>query len=140
MTPTGPLVSVIIPVRNGEKLVSRTLASACAQTYSPLEIVVVDDGSTDQTPEILEKATLQDARVRVFRRAPSGLPATRNFAISQARGDLIAPLDGDDLWHPRKIEKQVHAIQQSSAIGLVYCWAIDIDEFDFVIPPIRPKH
>jgi glycosyltransferase involved in cell wall biosynthesis len=133
------LVSIIIPVRNGEKLISRTLASACEQTYTQLEIIVVDDGSTDQTSAIVEKAILQDARIRLFRRPPSGLPATRNFAISEARGELIAPLDGDDLWHPQKIEKQVHAMQQSPTIGLVYCWTVDIDEFDFVIPPIRRK-
>lgn len=133
------LVSVIIPVRNGEKLISGTLASACTQTYSRIEIIVVDDGSTDQTSAIVEKAIRQDARIRLFRRPPSGLPATRNFAIAEARGDLIAPLDGDDLWHPQKIEKQVHAMQQSPAIGLVYCWTVDIDELDFVIPPVRRK-
>ena len=139
MASANPLVSIIIPVRNGERLVERTLASAAAQVYDPFEIVVVNDGSIDRTAELIEAASRRNKRIRVFHRPQSGLPATRNFAISQANGDLIAPLDGDDLWHPQKTEKQVQAMQKSSAIGLVYCWTVDIDECDFVIPPIRRK-
>jgi glycosyltransferase involved in cell wall biosynthesis len=134
-----PLVSVVIPVRNGERFIARTLTSVLAQTYRQIEIIVVDDGSTDGTVALVESAATVEPRIRLFQRSHAGLPATRNFGIGQAHGDLIAPLDGDDLWHPKKIEKQVHAMQKSSAIGLVYCWTVDIDEFDFVIPPIRRK-
>jgi glycosyltransferase involved in cell wall biosynthesis len=100
----GSLVSVVIPVRNGERFINETLASALAQTYEPLEVVVVDDGSTDRT------ATL-----------------------SQARGKLIAPLDADDLWHSEKIARQVGSMQSSSPkVGLVYCGSIKIDEDDLL--------
>jgi glycosyltransferase involved in cell wall biosynthesis len=134
------LVSVIIPVLNGQRFVGRTLDSVLDQTYRPLEVVVVDDGSTDRTPQIVEAAASRDDRIRFFRRPHSGLPATRNFAISQARGGLIAPLDADDLWHPEKITEQVRAMQASPPkVGVVYCWSVEIDENDLIMPPVRDK-
>ena len=139
MTVEETLVSVIIPVRNGERLVRRTLVSALAQTYDPIEVVVVDDGSTDRTATLVEAVAARDSRVRLFRTHKAGVAAARNLAISQARGKLIAPLDADDLWHPEKIARQVGLMQSSSPkVGLVYCWSIKIDEDDFLIwlPPL----
>ena len=139
MTVEETLVSVIIPVRNGERLVKRTLVSALAQTYDPIEVVVVDDGSTDRTATLVEAVAARDSRVRLFRTHKAGVAAARNLAISQARGKLIAPLDADDLWHPEKIARQVGLMQSSSPkVGLVYCWSIKIDEDDFLIwlPPL----
>lgn len=134
------LVSVIIPVLNGERFIARTLDTVLEQTYGPLEVVVVDDGSTDRTPAIVDSAAARDRRIRFFRRPHSGLSATRNFAISQANGDLIAPLDADDLWHSEKIALQVEVMRTSSPkVGVVYCWSVDIDVDDHVIPPIRNK-
>jgi glycosyltransferase involved in cell wall biosynthesis len=134
------LVSVIIPVFNGQLFVERTLESALAQTHYPLEIVVVDDGSTDETRAIVEAAAARDTRIRFFRRSHFGLSATRNFAISQARGNLIAPLDADDLWHPEKIARQTAVMLGSSSnVGVIYCWSVDIDENDLIIPPVRDK-
>jgi glycosyltransferase involved in cell wall biosynthesis len=134
----NPLVSVVIPAYNGERFLQQTLASAVAQTYSPIEVVVVDDGSTDQTVSIVEAAATRSDRIRLFRRANAGVAATRNFGISQAQGSLIAPLDADDLWHPEKIARQVEVMRSSPAeVGLVYCWVIDIDEDDFVIPSVK---
>lgn len=128
------LVSVIIPAYNAERFLGRTIASALAQTYKSLEIVVVDDGSTDRTAFLAENAAARDNRIRVFRIRNSGVAAARNLAISKARGELIAPMDADDLWHPDKIGRQVTLMHASSSkVGLVYCWAIDIDENDFVI-------
>ena len=138
MTVEDTLVSVIIPVRNGERFVSRTLISALAQTYEPLEVVVVDDGSTDRTATLVESVAARDSRVRVFRTQKNGVAAARNLAISQARGKLIAPLDADDLWHSEKIARQVESMQSSSPqVGLVYCGSIKIDEDDFLtwLPP-----
>jgi glycosyltransferase involved in cell wall biosynthesis len=134
------LVSVIVPVLNGERYIERTLESARRQTHHVLEIVVVDDGSTDLTAEIVETMAQRDNRIRFFRKPHSGLSSTRNFAIAQAAGEFIAPLDADDLWHPEKIARQIEMIQAASPkIGVVYCWSVDIDEYDFIIPPIRDK-
>jgi glycosyltransferase involved in cell wall biosynthesis len=134
----NPLVSVIIPVHNGERFLSQTLASALAQTFHSLEVVVVDDGSTDQTALLVEAEAARDRRIRLFRTQKSGVAAARNFGISQARGELIAPLDADDLWHPEKILRQVEVMQASpSKLGLVYCWSVEIDENDFIRVPIN---
>ena len=110
---------------------------ARSQTYHAIEVIVVDDGSTDRTTAIVEDFAARDHRFRLFRRPKSGLSASRNFEISQARGALIAPLDADDLWHREKLSRQVARIQASPGIGAVYCWTVEIDEYDYIIPPIR---
>lgn len=138
MTSEGILVSVVIPVYNGERFVRRTLAAALAQTYQQLEIVVVDDGSTDRSPKIVEAEAERDKRVRLFRTDRSGVAAARNFGVKQAQGDLIALLDADDLWHPDKLSRQVQVMLESSDnVGVVYCWSIGIDEDDFVLPWLK---
>jgi glycosyltransferase involved in cell wall biosynthesis len=130
----SPLVSVVIPVRNGERFLRRTLVSALAQTHNPIEFVVVDDGSTDGSSDILADAAAADGRIRLFRSQGNGPAAARNFGISRARGTLIAPLDHDDLWHPEKVDRQVRVMQESPpTVGLVYCWSVHIDEDDCVI-------
>lgn len=130
------LVSVIIPVYNGENFIGRTLTSALAQTHRKIEVIVVDDGSTDRTSAIVEAAATKDDRIRLFRQTNVGVAKARNFGVSQSRGSLIAPLDADDLWHPEKIARQVAAIHASPKIGLTYCWTVPIDENDFILPPV----
>jgi glycosyltransferase involved in cell wall biosynthesis len=137
MTIKDGMVSIVIPVHNGERFIGRTLASAQAQTYDCIETVVIDDGSTDQTAVLVESAVARDDRIRLFRTKRLGVAAARNFGIDKAQGEFIAPLDADDLWHPQKIARQVGLMRASpAAVGLVYCWSIDIDERDFVIPLI----
>jgi glycosyltransferase involved in cell wall biosynthesis len=137
MTVEDGLVSVVIPVHNGERFISRTLASVQAQIYDRIEAVVIDDGSTDRTAILVEAAVASDDRIRLFRTQQIGVAAARNFGLDKARGEFIAPLDADDLWHPQKLARQVAMMQASPAkVGLVYCWSIDIDKNDFVIPPL----
>ncbi len=97
-----PLVSVIIPTYNRARFLKEALASVLAQTYRPLEIIVVDDGSTDETSKVVSRFP-----VRYVRTPHRGVAAARNRGLSKARGALIAFLDSDDLWLPRKIEVQV---------------------------------
>lgn len=123
-----PLVSVIIPAYNAELFIEETLQSVLSQTYKTIEVLVVDDGSDDRTPEIVERYARQDSRITLLRQANRGVAAARNLAIAQSTGDYTAPIDADDIWYPQKLEKQVHAIVQSNAIGLVYSWSALIDE------------
>ena len=127
-TSDEPLVSVIVPAFNSEATLDETLASVRAQTHRLLEIIVVDDGSTDGTAAIAERHADDDARVRVIRKANGGVASARNRGIAEATGTLIAPVDADDLWHPEKIERQLAALNSHENVGLVYCWFAKIDE------------
>ncbi len=100
-----PLVSVIVACRNEARWIRETINSVLAQTYSDLELVVVDDGSTDNTAAIV--ASIPDPRLRLIRQAPAGACAARNAGLRLATGDLIQMLDGDDLLAADKIEHQV---------------------------------
>lgn len=124
-----PLVSIIIPAYNAEKFLDKTLNSARRQTYPGLEIIVVDDGSTDATMAIVEAAALEDSRVRYIQQANQGVAAARNRGLAEARGTYIAPLDADDLWHPGNIRLQVAALERAGlCAALSYAWHIQIDE------------
>jgi glycosyltransferase involved in cell wall biosynthesis len=126
-----PLISVVIPCHNASAFIGRTLETACAQTYRNLEILVVDDGSTDDTVELIRARMAVDDRIRLIRQPNLGVAAARNRAMTEARGDLIAPLDADDLWHPEKIRQQVDRMQAcSQEVALVYCWRVNVDEQD----------
>jgi glycosyltransferase involved in cell wall biosynthesis len=111
-------VSVIIPAWNRAREVCRAIDSALAQTLPPLEVIVVDDGSTDETPEVLAR---YGDRIRVVRQDNQGVAAARNAGIAAARGDLLAFLDSDDAWLPRKLELQAARIETDPGLGLVHC-------------------
>jgi glycosyltransferase involved in cell wall biosynthesis len=115
-----PLVSAVIPTYNRSHVIERAIASIRNQTYLPIEIIVVDDGSTDNTAALLERLAVPGLR---FFRTPSngGASAARNLGISQARGDLIAFLDADDEWLPEKTEQQVATFAAAPEVGVVYC-------------------
>jgi glycosyltransferase involved in cell wall biosynthesis len=100
----SPLISCIVPVFNGERYLGEALDSIVAQTYRPLEIIVVDDGSTDGTAAVVARCA---EAARYFCRANSGPPAARNFGVSVAHGELVAFLDADDRWHPEKLARQM---------------------------------
>lgn len=102
MEPT--LISCIIPVFNGERYLGEALDSVVTQTYRPIEIIVVDDGSTDGTASVIERFQHE---VQYLFQANSGTAAARNLGLNAARGEYVAFLDADDLWHPEKIARQL---------------------------------
>ena len=99
-----PLISVIIPAYNIEEYIDRCLESVCNQTYSNLEIIVIDDGSTDKTPLILDNWQKKDARIRVIHKENEGVSKARNKGIESANGDYIGFVDGDDMISPDMLE------------------------------------
>jgi glycosyltransferase involved in cell wall biosynthesis len=111
-------VSVLIPNHNYGRFVRDAVESALAQSYPPLEVIVVDNGSTDNSREVL--TALKDSRVTVIFQENLGQSGARNTALSRARGDLIAYLDADDVWSPDKLEKQVRLFSKPE-VTLVYC-------------------
>jgi len=126
--PPRPAVTVIVPAYNAAKLLVPTLESLRAQTFSDWECLVVDDGSTDGTPRLVEEIAARDPRFRLISQNNRGVGAARNTAIERARGHYIAPLDADDLWSPEKLERQVARMEAAGeACGLVYCWSRRVD-------------
>lgn len=124
-----PVVSVVIPAYNASRWIGATLCSVQCQTLREIEIIVVDDGSVDDTPGIVERFAIHDPRIRVVYRQNGGVGAARNTGIRSARGEFIAPLDADDLWEPGKLEKQVSRIRQcGEKTAMIYCWSRQIDE------------
>lgn len=122
------LVSVIIPAYNAQNHLPTTLLSARNQTYPDLEIIVVNDGSTDATPEIAEAVARVDKRVRVFHQRNAGVAAARNRGIAEARGHFVAPLDADDCWHPQNVSLQMEALTAAGPETAVsYAWYVLID-------------
>jgi len=117
-------VSVIIPTYNYGRFIGEAVDSALAQTRAPLEVLVVDDGSTDGTAEVL--AAYGD-RIRVLRQKNSGVAMARNAGIAAARGEYLAFLDSDDAWYPRKLERQMPRFDAEPSLGLVHCGAETID-------------
>jgi glycosyltransferase involved in cell wall biosynthesis len=104
------LISIIIPAYNAERFIGRTLSSALNQTFKDIEVIVVNDGSTDKTQFIVENFAVNDRRVRLFNTTNRGVAMARNCGIENARGTYVAFLDADDLWHPTKIERQFNAL------------------------------
>jgi len=112
-----PKVSIIIPTYNRDKFITRALESVFNQTFHDYEIIVVDDGSTDNTPEILKK---YDGKIRTIRQNNQGISKSRNLGISQSNGKYIAFLDSDDYWVPEKLEEQVKILDSHPNVGIVY--------------------
>ncbi|TDB29242.1 glycosyltransferase family 2 protein [Stenotrophomonas sp. ATCM1_4] len=116
-------VSIIIPCFNAGDLLCEAVESALAQSHADIEIIIVDDGSTDpRTQEILEAATWP--RTRIIRKENAGPASARNIAIGQSRGEYILPLDADDTIEPTYVEKALAVMESSPNVGIVYCKAM----------------
>lgn len=127
-TGASPLVSVIIPAYNAEDLIGETLETVVLQSYENLEILVVDDGSTDGTVAVVEDWCVRDRRIRLIRQGNQGVCGARNAGIEAASGDYLAFLDADDLWHPEKIRRQVRCFEEGGEhLGMVYSLSLIID-------------
>lgn len=135
-----PLVSIVVPAFNAEATIRETVLSALAQTYRAIEVIVVDDGSSDATAAAVAAVAATDARLRLVRTGNGGPSRARNVGIAASSGAFIAPFDSDDLWHPEKIERQVEAaLGAVEPPGFVYSFFHRIDGESCVIasePPI----
>lgn len=117
-----PLVSVVVPTHNRAARLEKAIRSALGQTVGDLEILVVDDGSSDGTPDVIGRLSERDARVRAIRlSAGSGAAAARNAGIRAATGEFLAFLDDDDEWASEKVEEQIGYLRAHPDVGLVSC-------------------
>ena len=113
------LVSVVIPVFNGAPFVAKAVASVRSQGHGAVEILVVDDGSTDGTQEVLKRLEQSDG-IRWFQRSHGGPARSRNYGIAAAQGQFIALLDCDDIWLPGKLAAQLAVMRARPDVGLVH--------------------
>ena len=122
-----PNVSVNICCYNSEKFIEKTLQSVLAQTYRDLEVIIVDDGSSDRTGDIIR--SIADQRIIYHYQKNQGLSYSRNRAIDLSKGEYIAFLDHDDLWLPEKLEKQLALFERNRSLGMVYsdCFAFNMN-------------
>ena len=125
--PDGPLVSVVIATYNMAAYLPLAVRSALEQTYQNIEIVIVDDGSTDGSLKAVEPL-LDDPRVKYLFQKNKGQAAAKNQGVQQARGEYVAFLDADDIWMPDKLDQQVPLFLRSGTIGVVYSRIAYIDE------------
>ena len=121
-----PAISVIIPAYNSAKTILETIDSVLRQSFTDFELIVINDGSSDRTLELL--ATVDDPRLRVLSFANGGLPVARNRGIANSQGEFVTFIDADDLWTEDKLELQLAALSQNSAAGVVYSWTTVMDE------------
>lgn len=131
-----PTISVVIPAYNAERTVLETVESLQKQTFSDFEIIVIDDGSTDKTLELLQSVT--DERLKIFSYENGGVATARNRGISHTEGEFIAFLDADDLWTSDKLELQLTALQQHPEAGVAYSWNYFFIDGQEEISPGKP--
>jgi glycosyltransferase involved in cell wall biosynthesis len=127
--PAEPLVSIITPTFNRADFINKAVNSVLAQTYNNFEFLIVDDGSTDNTRELLQPA-LADTRLRYFHQENQGQSIARNLALSKARGDFICFLDSDNYWPGKKLSTQIDLFRQHPEYDVIYGDIIVVDEND----------
>ena len=111
-----PLISIIIPLYNKERFIENTLNSVLRQTFMDYEVIIIDDGSNDDSGSIV--SNFDDKRITVYSNSNNGVSHARNFGISKANSDLIALLDGDDLWEPNHLENLYNLYEKFPDCGL----------------------
>lgn len=136
-----PLVSVIMPAYNAERFIAKAMDSALKQTVENIELIVIDDCSTDGTCRIVEEYVQRDSRVKLLRNEQNlRVARTRNRGFDACCGEYVALLDSDDIWYPTKLEKQIEMAEKENA-DIVYCSYAMVDEAgekvcaDFLVPP-----
>ena len=123
-----PKISIITPAFNAESTITHTIKSVQEQTFSDFELIIIDDGSTDKTIEVINN--IQDERIQVISYKNGGVSTARNRGITHANGEFIAFIDADDLWTSDKLELQLAALKNNPQAGVAYSWTsfMDVDE------------
>lgn len=136
------MVSVIMPAYNAEKTISESVESVIFQTYKDWELIVIDDGSTDNTVAVLSQFAKSDSRIHFYQNKKNcGVSYTRNRAVELAKGEWIAFIDSDDLWDKEKLEKQISLLNEHPDMAIAYTASCFIDEngkpYEYMMPAIE---
>ena len=134
----SPLISVVIPAYNAQATLLETIESVRRQTFSDFELLVIDDGSTDET--LARAKSVRDPRIRVSSFANRGLAVSRNRGIDQSLGEFLSFIDADDLWTPDKLERQLGALRRHPEAALAYSWTAFLDADGRFLFAKEPSH
>lgn len=134
-----PLVSAVVPTYNRAYCVPRAIDSVLAQSHGAVEVLVVDDGSTDNTADLIRERYGHEPRVRYFAQPNRGAATARNTGLINARGEFLALLDSDDYWHPWKLEAQLAAFRRFPEVGLIWTEFEAIDPAGRIVDPRHMK-
>ena len=124
----APLVSIVTPCYNQAKYLRETVENALQSSYRPIEILIINDGSTDNSLELAQKLAKEYSEIRVLNQPNGGVSVARNNGINNAKGEIILPLDGDDLIAPNYIEEAVKVMTSKPEVRVVYCQGIKFDQ------------
>lgn len=133
------LVSIITPCYNGEKYIAQTIRSVLAQTYGDWEMLIVDDGSSDNSADIVRDFMAQEPRIRLLQQENAGSAAARNAGIRAAQGRYLALLDADDLWEPEFLARQLEFMESHDAVCVCCAYYCIDEEGKEVHAPVVPK-
>jgi glycosyltransferase involved in cell wall biosynthesis len=134
----APQISVVMAVRDGERWLSAAIASIQRQTFSQFELIIIDDGSTDETSRIIDAQFQSDPRIIAIHQDRLGLVAALNRGLAATRGQFVARLDADDIAEPERLARQFEYLERHPEIGLVGTWAHKIDEQGTVVGTLTP--
>ncbi len=140
MTEMLPKVSIVMPAYNAGQYIAETIASVQAQTMTDWELVITDDGSTDQTAAVVEALAAADPRIRLYRQQNGRQGKARNLALKHTKAAWIAFLDADDLWHPEKLSRQLDVIEAHPEAELVFTAGISFDSDSGEEKETHPAH
>lgn len=132
-------VSIIMPAYNSEKFVSQAIESVINQTYSEWELIIVDDGSTDQTGKIVDEFSKNDSRIKVFHQSNKGVSSARNYALERVTGDYVTFLDSDDVYHSERLKVMLDVLNKDPNCDAVFAdykefrESTKVDDYDDVI-------
>jgi glycosyltransferase involved in cell wall biosynthesis len=133
-----PKISVIVPVYNAEEYLDRCIGSVLAQTFGDFELILVDDGSTDRSPELCEEYAVKDSRIRVIHQRNSGPSAARNTGIRASKGETLTFVDSDDLISPKMLER-LYGLMARTGAGMVLCELMMISAPEEMTSPQKEK-
>jgi len=132
-----PVVSVIMPTYNYGRFISRAIDSVLSQTYSDFELIIIDDGSEDDTTKIVQQ--FHDMRIKYYRQENQGPSRARNAGIAQAQGEYLAFIDADDEWLPYNLSYQVTALANDHRVGMVYGHCVYVDASGQILRTVKGK-
>ena len=123
-----PKVSVILPVFNGDQTIEETIDSILSQSFQDLELIIINSGSTDSTPEILHRKQLNDNRIKIFDYPKAYVSVNRNRGVNNSDGSYLCFIDADDLWHKDKVASQLEKLTENTDASVAYSWTHCVDE------------